>query len=431
MYKVGFITLGCKVNIYESNALEQELVNNGFSIIEPSKYCDIFVINTCSVTNTADQKSRQMVNRARRLNPNALVCVIGCYVQTAKENAMKLDADIIMGNGNKLELVDLIKEKLKDRGDKVFEIMDIMKHKEYENLEVTTYDHARAFVKIEDGCNQFCSYCIIPFARGPIRSKKADDVILELKRITEMGFNEVVLAGIHTGKYNDNGLKLSQLIDRILTEVPKLKRLRLSSIEMNEIDDRIISQMRESKVMANHLHIPLQTGNDKILKLMNRPYDTKMFIDKIREIRSVRPDIAITTDVIVGFPYETDEDFLATKQFIKDVNFAGLHVFPYSKRNGTKAADMPQINGIIKKLRAKELIELSNELEDKYYESFVGKEVEVIFEQRDSDGLLEGHSTNYLLVHVATDLDLVKGNRLVKLTKYENKTMYGELVDEE
>lgn len=428
MYKVGFITLGCKVNIYESNALEQELVNNGFSIIEPSKYCDVFVINTCSVTNTADQKSRQMVSKARRLNKDAIVCVLGCYVQTSKEKAEELDADIILGNGNKLELIPLLKKRIAEKEEKYVSVIDIMKKREYENLEVTTYDHARAFVKIEDGCNQFCAYCIIPYARGPIRSKKADDVILELKRITSMGFNEVVLAGIHTGKYNDNGTKLSDLIERILLEVPELKRLRLSSIEINEIDDKLLELMRKSKVLANHLHLPLQTGNDKILELMNRPYDTRAFLAKVKEIRAVRPDIAITTDVIVGFPYETEEDFALTKEFIKEVNFSGLHVFPYSKRNGTKAAAMPQINGLIKKMRAKELIELSNQLEDDYYKKFVGQEVEVIFEQRDSDGYYLGHSSNYILVHVDTPLELVKENRLVKLTKYVDGKMYATLI---
>lgn len=428
MYKVGFITLGCKVNIYESNALEQELLNHNFSIIEPCRDCDVFVINTCSVTNTADQKSRQMVSKARRLNPNAIVCVLGCYVQTSKEKALDLDADIILGNGNKLELVPLLEKQLAKRQEKIMSVIDIMHTRDYEKLEVTTYDHARAFVKIEDGCNQFCAYCIIPYARGPIRSKNKTDVINELKRITKMGFNEVVLAGIHTGKYDDNGTKLSDLIAAILTEVPELKSLRLSSIEINEIDDKLLTLMAESKVLANHLHLPLQTGNDKILKLMNRPYTTAEFLAKVAKIRAVRPDIALTTDVIVGFPYETEEDFAATKEFIKKVNFAGLHVFPYSKRNGTKAALMPQVNGIVKKLRAKELIALSEELENNYYERFIGQTLDIIFEQRNKDGYLEGHTSNYILVDVKTEEDLAKQSRKVKLTKFVDGKMYGELV---
>lgn len=428
MKKVGFITLGCKVNIYESNALEQSLVEKGFSIVEPSSICDVFVINTCSVTNTADQKSRQMVSKVRKMNPNALVCVIGCYVQTS-ENATKLDADIILGNSNKMELVDLIIKELEEK-EKIIKIDNILKKKDYDEFEVSTYDHARAFVKIEDGCNQFCSYCIIPYARGPIRSKRADDVINELNNITKMGFEEVVLAGIHTGKYNDNGLKLSDLIERILNEVPLLKRLRVSSIEINEVDDKFIELLKNNKIMANHLHLPLQTGNDKILKLMNRPYDTTYFLERVNKIREARPDIALTTDVIVGFPYETEEDHEQTIEFIKKVNFSQLHVFPYSKRNNTKAASMPQVNGLIKKMRAKDLINLSNELEREYYNKFIGKEVEVIFEQSYDNDLIVGHSSNYLKVVAEGNLEFIKKNKTVKVLELKEDVLFGEIIDE-
>lgn len=428
MKKVGFITLGCKVNIYESNALEQSLVEKGFSIVEPSSICDVFVINTCSVTNTADQKSRQMVSKVRKMNPNALVCVIGCYVQTS-ENATKLDADIILGNSNKMELVDLIIKELEEK-EKIIKIDNILKKKDYDEFEVSTYDHARAFVKIEDGCNQFCSYCIIPYARGPIRSKRADDVINELNNITKMGFEEVVLAGIHTGKYNDNGLKLSDLIERILNEVPLLKRLRVSSIEINEVDDKFIELLKNNKIMANHLHLPLQTGNDKILKLMNRPYDTSYFLERVNTIREARPDITLTTDVIVGFPYETEDDHEQTIEFIKKVNFSQLHVFPYSKRNNTKAASMPQVNGLIKKIRAKDLINLSNELEREYYNKFIGKTVEVIFEQSYDNDLIVGHSSNYLKVVAKGNLEFIKKNKTVKVLELKEDVLFGEIIDE-
>ena len=427
MKKVGFITLGCKVNIYESNALEQSLVEKGFSIIEPSSACDVFVINTCSVTNTADQKSRQMVSKVRKMNPNALVCVVGCYVQT-NENAAKLDADIILGNSNKMELVDLIVNEL-DKREKIIKVENILRKKDYDEFEVSTYDHARAFVKIEDGCNQFCSYCIIPYARGPIRSKKADDVISELNNITNMGFEEVVLAGIHTGKYNDNGLKLSDLMERIIREVPLLKRLRVSSIEINEVDDKFIDLLKNNKIMANHLHLPLQTGNDKILSLMNRPYDTAYFLERVNKIREARPDIALTTDVIVGFPYETEEDHQQTIEFIKKVNFAQLHVFPYSKRNNTKAALMPQVNGLVKKMRAKDLINLSNELEKDYYKKFIGETVEVIFEQEYESNFIVGHSSNYLKVVAKGSLDFIKKNKLVKVLEFKDDVLLGEIIE--
>lgn len=425
MYKVGFITLGCKVNIYESNALEELLVNNGYSIIEPSSACDIFIINTCSVTNTADQKSRQMLSKCRKMNSNAIIVMMGCYIQTSKNT--NLDADIILGNGNKEELIPLLNEVLEKRSKKV-NIIDIMQKKDYDNLLVSTYDHARAFVKIEDGCNQFCAYCIIPYARGPIRSKKADTVIKEINDIVDNGFNEVVLSGIHTGKYNDNGIKLSDLIERILNET-KLKRLRLSSIEINEIDDKLLDLMAKSNVLANHLHLPLQSGSDTILKLMNRPYDTKYFIDKVNKIRSIRPNIALTTDVIVGFPYETEELFLETKKFVKDVGFAYLHVFPYSKRNGTKAASMPQINGLIKKIRSADLNTVSKLLQLNYYDSNINNIEEVLFEQRDGDYLI-GHTSNFIKVRVKTNLDYIKEIKLVKLIKIDADLVDGILVNE-
>ena len=426
MYKVGFITLGCKVNIYESNALEELLVNNGYSIIEPSSACDIFIINTCSVTNTADQKSRQMLSKCRKMNSNAIIVMMGCYIQTSKN--IDLDADIILGNGNKEELIPLLNEVLEKRSKKV-NIIDIMQKKDYDNLLVSTYDHARAFVKIEDGCNQFCAYCIIPYARGPIRSKKADTVIKEINDIVDNGFNEVVLSGIHTGKYNDNGIKLSDLIERILNET-KLKRLRLSSIEINEIDDKLLDLMAKSNVLANHLHLPLQSGSDTILKLMNRPYDTKYFIDKVNKIRSIRPNIALTTDVIVGFPYETEELFLETKKFVKDVGFAYLHVFPYSKRNGTKAASMPQINGLIKKIRSADLNTVSKLLQLNYYDSNINNVEEVLFEQRDGDYLI-GHTSNFIKVRVKTNLDYIKEIKLVKLIRIDADLVEAIVVDGE
>lgn len=426
MYKVGFITLGCKVNIYESNALEELLVNNGYSIIEPSSACDIFIINTCSVTNTADQKSRQMLSKCRKMNSNAIIVMMGCYIQTSKN--IDLDADIILGNGNKEELIPLLNEVLEKRSKKV-NIIDIMQKKDYDNLLVSAYDHARAFVKIEDGCNQFCAYCIIPYARGPIRSKKADTVIKEINDIVDNGFNEVVLSGIHTGKYNDNGIKLSDLIERILNET-KLKRLRLSSIEINEIDDKLLDLMAKSNVLANHLHLPLQSGSDTILKLMNRPYDTKYFIDKVNKIRSIRPNIALTTDVIVGFPYETEELFLETKKFVKDVGFAYLHVFPYSKRNGTKAASMPQINGLIKKIRSADLNTVSKLLQLNYYDSNINNVEEVLFEQRDGDYLI-GHTSNFIKVRVKTNLDYIKEIKRIKLIRIDADLVEAILVDGE
>ncbi len=427
--KIGFLTLGCKVNIYESNALKNELTKRGYNVCDASEDCDAFIINTCSVTNMADAKSRRMIHRLSKMNPNAVLCVMGCYAQTNPE-ALKLEGvDILLGNGNKLDLIPLLEEKLIDRSiQKQIAILDILDHHTYENLEVTTYDHTRAFVKIEDGCENFCTYCIIPYARGPVRSKSADAVLAELKRITDSGYQEVVLAGIHTGRYNDHGLKLSGLIQQILDETPNLARLRLSSIEINEIDDDFIRLMKDHRVLANHLHLPLQSGSDVVLKKMERKYDLAYFAEKIDKIRSVRPDISITTDVIVGFPYETEEEFLKSMEFIKTIKFSKLHVFPYSIRRGTKAATMPQIDEKVKKQRVQRLISLSKSLEEQYAKMFIGKTLEAILEQATEDGYMVGHTSNYLEVYVPYHEDLLKKNVLVRLKAINKERILAEIV---
>lgn len=385
----------------------------GYKIISDDLSADAYIINTCSVTNTADSKSKKMIRHAKKLNPNAIICVMGCFAQTNKDALGMPEIDILLGNGNKHEALERINKAFEDRTKQV-NILNIRQTFDYEKLEATTFDHTRAFVKIEDGCSNFCSYCIIPYARGPVRCKDKDDVIEELKRIAGMGYKEVVLSGIHTGHYScGDDYHLSHLLRDIMQNVPELKRIRLSSIEINEIDDDIIELMKNSQVLANHMHLPLQTGNDKLLKLMNRKYDTAFYMDKINRIRAVRPEIAITTDVIVGFPYETDEDFEITKDFIKKVGFAELHVFPYSIRKGTKAATMPQVDGNVKKHRVKELIELSNSLKDEYYHKFIGKEVSVIVETIYNDKYMVGHSSNYL--HILIPLDSTKIGHLINV----------------
>ena len=430
--KIGIITLGCKVNTYESNALAQGLEKRGFEVVEASEACDAFIINTCSVTNTADAKSKKMIRHAIKLNPNALICVCGCFSQASPEEVSKIDGvDIIVGNGNKEKLVDLIVENIgKKRESKYIDVIDILHHNLYDTLAINEFDHTRAFIKIEDGCNNFCTYCIIPYARGPIRCKNHLDVIKEIKEVVDNGYKEVVLTGIHTGKYNDNGINLSGLVKMILTEVPKLERLRLSSIEINEIDDDFINMMRKSKVLANHLHLPLQAGSDHVLKLMNRRYDKSYFLDKINKIREARPDIAISTDIIVGFPEESEEDFKETLEFSKEINFSKIHVFPYSKRNGTKAALMTQVKDIIKTNRTKELINLSSKLEKNYYVKFLGQELEVIFEQKYNNYLI-GHTSNFIQVVVPYDEKYLKKNVMVKLLNYIDGKIIGEIVDYE
>lgn len=427
--KVGFITLGCKVNIYESNALKEALENNGFEVKEASEDCDVFVINTCSVTNMADAKSRKMIRKCIKMNPNALICACGCYVQTNEEALSIEGVDILVGNGNKKEIVDKILEAInKPKKEKYVNIIDVLHMHTYEPLDVTSYDHTRAFVKIEDGCENFCSFCIIPFARGPVRCKPADKVIEELKHITLNGYKEVVLSGIHTGRYFDNGLNFSGLVERILKEVPLLKRLRVSSIEINEVDDHFIELMKNSKVIANHLHLPLQCGSDPVLKAMNRRYDLAFFTEKVRKIREARPDISLTADVIVGFPTETDEEYLKSKAYCKEIGFSKIHVFPYSRRAHTKAALMPQVKDSIKKERALDLINLSLELELEYANKFLGQTLDIIPEQKLNSKEMVGHTSNFLQVILPYDEKLIGEDISVVIDKIQNGKIYGKLI---
>ena len=429
MKKVGFITLGCKVNIYESNALKCELTDRGYIVGEADSDCDCFIINTCSVTNTADSKSRKMIHKCIKMNPSAIICVMGCYAQTNDEVKEIDGIDILIGNGNKKSVVDTIDSMLSGyRKEKRIDILNILEATEYEKLGVTSYDHTRAFVKIEDGCENFCTYCIIPYARGPVRCKPQDEVIEELKRITEEGYLEVVLSGIHTGRYKDHDVNFSGLVKRILNEVPKLKRLRVSSIEMNEVDDDFIALMKDHKVIANHLHLPLQAGSDLILSKMERKYDVKAYIDKVNALRGARPDISITTDVIVGFPYEGEAEFMETYNLCKNLGLSKLHVFPYSMRKGTKAALMPQVKDSEKKDRAKRLIELSNHLEEEYAKKFIGSILDIIPEQETLGGMMMGHTSNFLQVFMPKDLDKIGKLYNVKITKIENGKIYGEIL---
>ena len=429
MKKVGFITLGCKVNIYESNALKCELTDRGYIVGEADSDCDCFIINTCSVTNTADSKSRKMIHKCIKMNPSAIICVMGCYAQTNDEVKEIDGIDILIGNGNKKSVVDTIDSMIRGkRKEKRIDILNILETTEYEKLGVTSYDHTRAFVKIEDGCENYCTYCIIPFARGRVRCKPIDEVIEELKRITNEGYLEVVLSGIHTGRYKDHDVNFSGLVKRILDEVPKLKRLRVSSIEMNEVDDEFIALMKDHKVIANHLHLPLQSGSDVILSKMERKYDVRAYIDKVKALRSARPDISITTDVIVGFPYEGDAEFMETYNLCKDLGLSKLHVFPYSMRKGTKASLMPQIKDSEKKDRAKRLIELSNHLEEEYAKKFIGSILDIIPEQETLGGMMMGHTSNFLQVFMPKDLDKIGKLYNVKITKIENGKIFGEIL---
>ena len=392
-----FISLGCKVNSYESNALRELFFLNGFK--EASKP-DIIVINTCSVTAVADQKSRQIIRREKRNNPEAIVCVMGCYSQKNGEYVQKeCGADIIVGTSNRRKLVDFCKDFIKDKKPKI-EIEPNPREFKYESFKTVAIPNStRAYVKIEDGCNNFCSYCTIPYTRGVARSRDKDEVLSEISTLVEHGFKEIVLTGIHTAHYglDNNGCSFSDLVEQICN-IPGLYRLRISSIEESEIDDKFIELLKKYPCIADHMHMPLQSGSPSVLKRMCRKYNVNDFINKVNRIREVRPDIAITTDVIVGFPGETDEEFNETFNFIKNVNFAELHVFPFSAREGTKAYDMPnQVKPEIKAERVEKLIKLSNELQSNFINKFKGHELEVILEERNkTTGLLSGFTSNYI-----------------------------------
>lgn len=431
MPSIGFITLGCKVNIYESNALADEFKNMGYDVLDGDSVCDAYIINTCSVTNQADAKSRKMIRHCKNLNKNAVVCAMGCFVQSHHKQAKEMDeADIIIGTGNKKASIEIIDSMVKAKKiTKTDLVLASRSQKEYENLEVTEFDHSRAFLKIEDGCSNFCSYCIIPYARGPVRSKRHGLVLKEEKNVIDLGYKEIVLSGIHIGAYSDGPeYHLKDLINDMIT-VEGLERIRISSIEINEVNDSIIETMRKSYKIANHIHIPLQAGSDKILKLMNRHYDTEKFMSIVNKIRDARPDISLTTDVIVGFPGETEEDFMDCYNFIKRVGFSELHVFPFSPREGTPAATMKnQVDGITKKDRVKRLIDLSHELWNEYISKFIGSKQTVIVETKFEDNYVIGHSSNYLKVLLPCDLSLIKHRVIVEIDSKESEYLIGHVI---
>ena len=421
--KVGICSLGCKVNIYEAEYVTNLLKEAGYTIVDFEDIADIYIINTCSVTNESDKKSRKMINRAKRNNKDAIIIVMGCYSQVSPE---EIEANIILGNKDKSKIVEIIEEYKKTKENKKI-IHDLTKV-EFEKMEITKFEnHTRAFVKIQDGCNAFCSYCIIPYARGRVRSKKPTDVINEVTKLVEDGYKEIVLTGIHTGRYGiDINTSLEELLEK-LVKIPGIYRIRLSSIEINEITPKIIKLIKENKVMAKHLHIPLQSGSNKILKLMNRRYNKEEFINMVQNLKEI-DDISLTTDLIVGFPGETEEEFSETIETLGIIGFTKIHTFPYSKRKGTPAASMDnQVSPEIKKERVRKVLELSNINEQKYYQNNIGKEY---------DGVVEVHSSGEILVHTSNFIPVVINDNnvnnndivKVKITEIKNNKTYGKVV---
>ncbi len=395
--KVAFYTLGCKVNTYETEYLQDLFKRNGYTVVDFEDIADVYVINTCSVTNGADAKSKKIIRQAIRRNKNACVVALGCFIEANKD--LELDGlSIMVGNSNKTKVLDYINEWNKDK--KFLNKTTDKVTTEFESMELSNFlGRTRAFVKIQDGCDNYCAYCIIPYVRGHCRSKDFDTVIKEIIRLTANGYKEVVLTGIHTGSYGiDNNESFAHLLEEIC-KIPGLERLRISSIEVTELNKEVMDIIKNNKVIVDHMHIPLQAGSEHILKLMKRKYNKDQFKAKIDELRSIRPDINITTDVIVGFPEETEEDFVEGMEFIKELGISKIHVFPYSRRKGTVADTMPQVDESIKKDRVNRLITLSKELEIKYMGKHLGMKDTVLIETS-RDGYSVGHTGNYLLVKV-------------------------------
>ena len=425
MKKVSFYTLGCKVNQYETNAMAQKFKEAGYEIVDMNDdISDICIVNTCTVTNMSDRKSRHSLRRVKEKNPSAIIAAVGCYAQVAKNDLEKMsEIDIVLGNEEKANIVQYVEKFMGNQNEnKLVEIEDIATKKEFEDMGQITYtEKTRAFIKVQDGCNQFCSYCIIPYARGRVRSRNAESIIKEITQIAQNGIKEVVITGIHVASYgrdfgNENGL--IELLEKI-NEIEGIKRIRLGSLEPKIITEEFMQRLSKLKKMCHHFHLSLQSGCDATLKRMNRKYTTAEVKEIIERLRRYYDDVMLTTDIIVGFPGETEEEFETTYQFLKEVKLYKMHVFQYSPRRGTRAAVMPnQIDGNIKEARSKKLIELSNENQKMYNQQLVGKEVEVLFEDREEeDGItyFRGHTQNYILVKYKTDENLENTLKNVKI----------------
>lgn len=434
MKTVAFHTLGCKVNTYESEAMLKLFMNAGYQEVNFKDKADVYVINTCTVTNTGDSKSRQMIRKAHRNNSDAIICVVGCYSQVASEEIKAIEGvSIVLGTQFRGQIVELVNEYLASK-EQIVKIADVMRSPRFEDLDIDEFTkNTRAFLKIQDGCNNYCTYCIIPYARGRMRSRAKESVLSQAQSLVDHGFSEIVLTGIHTAGYGadfDDYSFYDLLVD-LTTKVKGLKRLRISSIEMSQVSEDIINLIASSKIIVDHLHIPIQSGNDNTLKRMNRHYTTKEFEDKYFELKEKLPSLSVTTDVIVGFPGESDEDFESTYQWIKKLHFNQLHVFPYSKRKGTPAARMKdQVDETVKKQRVKALLDLSHSLMREFAVNQIGQTLEVLIEEKEGDYMI-GHASNYLKVKVRLPESSVGHIYSVLIKDIEDVILIGEMQSEE
>ena len=429
MKKVAFCTLGCKVNQYETNAMEQQFIENGYNVVPFNDVADIYVINTCTVTNMSDKKSRQMIRRAKQLNPSSVVVAIGCYVQVAKEKLEEIrELDLILGNNEKKDIVKYIEEY-----NEKAHLEDVMHQNEFVDFGTTVHmDKTRAVIKVQDGCDRFCSYCIIPYARGKVRSRKLESVTEEVKELAKRGVKEIVVTGIHVASYGKDFKENIGLIDLLekLNTIDGIERIRLGSLEPMIITEDFLKRLKNLGKICHHFHLSLKSACNETLKRMNRRYSIEEFKNVVKLLRTTYDDVILTTDIIVGFPGETEEEFNITYKNLHEINFYKMHVFKYSKREGTKAAVMPeQISPQIQEERSKKIIELSNINEQNYNKSLIGKEVEVLFEEKDGN-YIKGHTKNYIVVNVEKEDINAYHNEIknVKITKKENNELIGKIL---
>lgn len=429
--KVSFYTLGCKVNQYDTEAIVEVFKAADYEVVSFNEYADVYVVNTCTVTHLSDRKCRQALRKTKKVNPNSILIAMGCYAQSAKEKIKEEveEVDIIVGTNHRSQIIDLVEEynKTKLFNNTVDDIMDV---EEFEELKISSMDeHTRVYLKIQEGCNNYCTYCIIPYVRGKIRSRKQENVIDEANRLAEAGFKEIILTGIHVASYGKDleDVSLISLIPKI-HEITGIERLRMSSIEPVVVTDEFIEMIKKLPKLCRHFHLSLQSGCDSVLKRMNRKYQTAEYEKSVARLREVWPDVAITTDIIVGFPGETEEEFNKTLEFVKRIQFAQVHIFPYSTREGTPAAKMKdQIAPEVKELRVKKLKQIVDESSKAFLQAHLNKEVEVLFEQQ-GDGKAYGHTSNYLKVEVNTDEDIANNIRTVKINNVCGELLEGHIV---
>lgn len=429
---VSFHTLGCKVNQYETQAMTELFENAGYKVLPFDSICDVYVVNTCTVTGMGDKKSRQIIRRCQSLNPHAVIVVAGCYSQVAPEKIVSLGVDVVIGNEEKSNVVALAEQAIS--GKKSNAVSDILKCRTFEDMQITNFnDKTRAFVKIEDGCNSFCTYCMIPYARGPVRSRDIENIVDEVKTLSKNGFSEVVLTGIHIASYGldikDGGLTLYDVI-KCVHEIDGIKRIRLGSIEPRILTEDFVRKLSELPKVCDHFHISLQSGCDETLKRMNRKYDTALYRQVVENIRKYMPQSAITTDIMVGFPGETEDEFKTSVAFLEEICFAESHVFAYSNRKGTKADKMPhQVKRKDKNERAAIMAEAAKSCREKFLVSFIGKEIEVLLEREVESGIYEGHTSNYIKVHVPSLKDISRKFVKVRILKVFDEYVFGEMCD--